>query len=430
MSAHPGIPHEPAPADSPSTAKPLGVLALSFLILFIDGYDLFTLGTVGPALLQHGAWDGEITAGTLGMLGSVTGIGMIVGSAVAGRAGDRWGFRLPLGMSLALISAAMLMSALAPTLAVFVTARLLTGLGVGALAPLVGSLVAAHAPHGRRALYIAVAMAAIGLGGATSAFLGRALLPGTEFQWLFVPGAMPLLLVPLLVRFIPHDRVGSKTGHHDAGRVYRPKALLDSERRRVTLLLWTASFMSIALIYSTSNWLPSVMLKAGYDLNSALEFSTAFTVGASVGTTALSLLADRGHLRTVTLGGVPPGSLRPPGVEHPSATSGAPAAVGTGGSRLPGHPKSGGGLYGGALPVTTDEHGHGLRSCGGTVRRHRRPELPRGRHHVGGLTESGFLRLHRAGRVRRGSGCHPSEAAEGEAGTAPALPCRRSALTG
>ncbi|MFE9687391.1 hypothetical protein [Streptomyces sp. NPDC006285] len=67
-----------------------------------------------------------------------------------------------------------------------------------------------------------------------------------------------------------------------------------------------ASFMSTALIYSTSNWPPSAMLKAGYDLNSALEFSTAFTVGASVGTTAPSLLADRGHVRVVTLEGFLP----------------------------------------------------------------------------------------------------------------------------
>ncbi|MFD4415873.1 MFS transporter [Streptomyces sp. NPDC058476] len=300
LSAHPG---HSSPGGSTVPAKPHGVLALAFLILFIDGYDLFTLGTVGPALLQDGAWGGEITAGTLGMLGSVTGIGMILGSAAAGRAGDRFGLRLPLVTALAVISVSMLLSALAPGLPVFIAARVLTGLGVGALAPLVGALVTAHAPRRRRTLYIAVAMAALGLGGAVSAYLGRALLPETDFRWMFAPGVLPLLLVPFLLRFLPQQQPPAANAPRSTDPAYRSRALLDKDRRRVTLLLWVASFMSIALIYSTSNWLPSVMLKAGYDLNSALEFSTAFTVGASVGTTALSLLADRGHLRVVTLGG-------------------------------------------------------------------------------------------------------------------------------
>jgi hypothetical protein len=74
LSANPGYPPS---GGTPLPAKPLGVLALAFLVLFIDGYDLFTLGTVGPSLLRHGAWGDEITPGTLGVLGSVTGIGMI-----------------------------------------------------------------------------------------------------------------------------------------------------------------------------------------------------------------------------------------------------------------------------------------------------------------------------------------------------------------
>ncbi|MFF7645315.1 hypothetical protein [Streptomyces canus] len=52
LSAHAG---HSSPGGSTVPAKPHGVLALAFLILFIDGYDLFTLGTVGPALLRHGA---------------------------------------------------------------------------------------------------------------------------------------------------------------------------------------------------------------------------------------------------------------------------------------------------------------------------------------------------------------------------------------
>ncbi|MFE9687392.1 hypothetical protein [Streptomyces sp. NPDC006285] len=48
-------------------------------------------------------------------------------------------------------------------------------------------------------------MAALGLGGAVCAYLGRALLPETDFRWMFAPGVLPLLLLPFLLRFLPQQ---------------------------------------------------------------------------------------------------------------------------------------------------------------------------------------------------------------------------------
>nr|WP_147481217.1 aromatic acid/H+ symport family MFS transporter [Streptomyces shenzhenensis] len=70
-----------------------------------------------------------------------------------------------------------------------------------------------------------------------------------------------------------------------------------------TLVLFLATFMSSVLIYSTSTWLPTVMIRSGYDLSSPLEFSIAFTVGAVIGSVSLSVLGDMGHLQAVTVGG-------------------------------------------------------------------------------------------------------------------------------
>ncbi|WP_162795778.1 MFS transporter [Nonomuraea lactucae] len=274
------------------------VLALAAVILFIDGYDLFTLGTVGPTLLQQHIWDA--TPATLGMLGSATALGMPVGSMLAGWAGDRYGRRLPLTLFLALISAAMLLAAVAPNLGVFAVARALTGVGVGALAPLVSALVADNAPPKRRTLHITAALAAIGVGGAASSLLGRLLLPEMPFQSVFAVGALPLLLLPIVWRLLSHASGAVEVGHVERARLLE---LFSSGRRRATVVLWLAAFMSFVLIYSTSTWLPSVMMRSGYDLSSALEFSIAFTFGGAIGTTSLSLLGDRGHLRAITLGG-------------------------------------------------------------------------------------------------------------------------------
>ncbi|MFC9974238.1 MFS transporter [Spirillospora sp. NPDC127200] len=290
------------------------VLLVGMAILFIDGYDLFALGTVGPTLLKSHIWGAG--PATLGMLGSAAALGMPAGSALAGWAGDRWGRRIPLVVSLALISAAMLLAALAPDLSTFTAARVLTGAGVGALAPLVGALVADNASAGRRTLYIAVAMAAIGIGGGASALAGRLLLPEHSFRWVFALGALPLLLVPVLWRLL-----ANVAGAVEVDRVERARVveLFVSGRRHATLVLWLAAFMSFTLIYSTSAWLPSVLIRSGYDLGSALEFSIAFTSGGALGTTALTLLGGRGHLRAITVGGFLMGavSLLALSVQHP-----------------------------------------------------------------------------------------------------------------
>ncbi|MFC9502802.1 MFS transporter [Streptomyces sp. NPDC057002] len=271
---------------------------LAGAVLLIDGYDLFALGTVGPSLLQYDDW--HVTPSTLGTLGSITALGMPVGSMLAGWMGDRYGRRRPLTLFLTLISAAMLLAALAPNLATFAVARALTGVGVGALAPLIAALVADHAPARRRVLCIAVVMAAIGVGGTVSAVMGRLLLPQTPFQWIFAVGALPLLLVPVVRRLLP---ASAGTGRAPRAERPRPLELLAPGQRRTTLVLWLATFMSFALIYSTSTWLPTVMMRSGYDLNSAMEFFIAFTLGAIVGSIGLSVLGDKGHLRAVTVGG-------------------------------------------------------------------------------------------------------------------------------
>ncbi|MFC6880794.1 MULTISPECIES: MFS transporter [Actinomadura] len=278
-----------------------GVLALACLILFVDGYDLFAIGTIGPSLMHHREWHPD--SGTLGMLGSVTALGMPFGSILAGWAADRWGRRTPIAAAVTWISLSMLVAGLVPDLSSFAAARFCTGVGIGALAPLVGAYVTDSAPANRRTLHLAITMGAIGVGGTVSALLGRLLLPETPFQRLFLFGAVPIILVPLIWRVIPagppsHDAAHGRT---PAGR-NRVLQLLVPESRRTTVLFWVAAFMSMALVFSTTAWLPTVMMKSGYDLGSSLEFSIAFTLGASFGGLGVSLLGDRGRLKLVTFG--------------------------------------------------------------------------------------------------------------------------------
>ncbi|WP_194820498.1 MFS transporter [Nocardia sp. XZ_19_385] len=271
-----------------------GVLLLACLVLFVDGYDLFTLGTIGPSLLRDRSWGASVT--TLGTLGSLTALGMPVGSILAGWAADRWSRRIPLVVAVCWISASMLAAAAAQDLTQLGAARVGTGIGVGALAPLVAALVSDHAPRNRRTLHLAVAMGSIGIGGTASALLGRVLLSEVHFQTLFLIGAFPVVLVPLILWIVPSTTPHS--GHTQRNR--HVAELFTPSTRIATVLFWIATFASMSLVYSTTAWLPTVMMRNGYSLNSSLEFMIAFTAGAACGGVLMAILADRGHLKIVT----------------------------------------------------------------------------------------------------------------------------------
>ncbi|MBD2896603.1 Gentisate transporter [Actinomadura sp. RB99] len=305
-----------SPTPERAGGRQAGVLVLACLILFVDGYDVFAIGTVGPSLMQYRPWGA--THDTLGMLGSVTALGMPFGSVLAGWAADRRGRRLPLTVAVVWISASMAAATFVPSLGLFAAARFCTGVGIGALAPLVSAYVTDTAPPRRRTLHLTIALGAMGIGGTASALLGRLLLPGVHFQWLFLFGALPILLVPAILRMVPdgpveqHGAIGQHGAVEQAGPVGqagrrrgldRLAELFTPGGRRATVLFWCASFMSMALVYSTTAWLPAVMMKSGYDLGSSLEFTIAFTIGATAGGLGGSVIADRGHLKTVTFTG-------------------------------------------------------------------------------------------------------------------------------
>jgi AAHS family benzoate transporter-like MFS transporter len=279
------------------------LVILGTLILCIDGYDLFLLGAVGPSLLNHPDWDVQIP--TLGLIGSATSLGMPLGAIVAGWAGDRFGRKLPIVISLAWISACMLFSALAPDVTSFTVSRFLTGLALGSLVPLTVAFVSDWAPARRRAVCTGIVLSGIGLGGLLSAFIGRALLPVVDFKWLFALGVLPILLIPVVLRIVPSylpSAIKTESATPPLSTQKNSIAELFSPGFRLaTPLFWVATFLGLVLIYGASTWLPTLMLQRGYGLGSSLEFSMTFNIGAIVGTILITLLSDRGHLKLTVI---------------------------------------------------------------------------------------------------------------------------------
>ncbi|MEV5676693.1 MFS transporter [Streptomyces sp. NPDC052179] len=290
--------------------RPGPAVALGLAILCIEGYDLFLLGVVGPTLLNHPDWD--VNKSTLGLLGSLTALGMPLGSIAAGWLGDLYGRRIPMVVSLAWLSLSMFLSSVAGDLTLFAATRFLTGVGVGALIPLVTAFVSEAATPSRHSLQVGVTQTGMAFGGIISGIAGRTLLPEWDFHTLFLFGAVPLILVPVVWRVVPavvRDHAATDVPTAEPGArvparsasANRLSQLLSPQYRRSTLLFWAATFAGLVIVYGAGTWLPTLMVNSGYDLSSSLEFAIVFNIGAVVGTLGAGLIADRGLLKAATV---------------------------------------------------------------------------------------------------------------------------------
>lgn len=154
---------------------------------FLFGFDTAVIsGTVGPLQRQF-----ELGPALLGWTVSSALLGSVIGAGVAGWLSDRLGRKGSLTMAAALFLASAIGSALAPSLALLITARLVGGIGVGLAgmaAPLYISEVSSAAARGRMvALYqlaITIGILAAYLSNAVLQNLGSAPGMGALGRWL------------------------------------------------------------------------------------------------------------------------------------------------------------------------------------------------------------------------------------------------------
>jgi AAHS family benzoate transporter-like MFS transporter len=296
----------------------LVVVAVCFLTIVCDGYDLIVYGSVVPSLLAEPGWG--IGPAQAGAIGSYALAGMLLGALTAGAVTDRIGRRRIVLVGIAWFSAAMALCALAPSPEMLGLFRFVAGLGLGGVMPSAIALTVEYAPRGRRQLYNALMFAGYSVGGVLAAVLALALVAEQGWRVMFWVGASPIVLVlPLAAAFLPESaghllargrreeaealaaRYGAvlDTGP-DPAAAAGPRVLFGPRYLGATLLFGAASFCGLLLVYGLNTWLPQIMREAGYPLGSTLQFLLVLNVGAIVGAVGASALADRFGPKPVT----------------------------------------------------------------------------------------------------------------------------------
>lgn len=322
------------------------VLGIALAGLVFDGYDLAVYGAVMPELRERGGLifealspelqdllaasvgvppdqltDGmreaiAAASGLGGVLGAMAPLGMLLGALGIGAVGDRIGRRIPMLASTAWLSVGMALTAMAPDAFVFGAMRLVTGLGIGALAATTAVIVSEMAPVGRKNLANAVVYSGIPLGSMLAASAALVALGDVSWRVLFWLGALPLVtLLPLAFRNLPESVawLESRGKHEEARLVSQRRGVplpgapvwpLDDETRGgfselfgrrfllPTLLLGLLSAVGLLLVYSLNTWLPQ-LTSTLLGEQSSLVLLLALNVGAVAGGLGGSWAADR-----------------------------------------------------------------------------------------------------------------------------------------
>ncbi|THB83359.1 MFS transporter [Pantoea allii] len=294
------------------------LIALCFIVVALDGMDIAIMGFIAPTL--KAAWG--VTNHQLGVVISAALIGLALGAMVAGPLADRYGRRMMIILSVFFFGLWTLATALAQNIEQMMLFRFLTGLGLGAAMPNVGTLVAEYAPERRRAFIITVVFCGFTFGAASGGFAASWLLP--HYNWhsvLLLGGILPLLMLPFLIRGLPEsvrflisrgapaERIHAILDRMMPGKT-RPDCAFHAPETTVpagsaigtvlsrrylfgSTMLWGGYFMGLFMVYLIGSWLPSLVNTLGMSVTEAAIITAMYQAGGTLGSLFAGWMMDR-----------------------------------------------------------------------------------------------------------------------------------------
>jgi MFS transporter, AAHS family, 4-hydroxybenzoate transporter len=277
------------------------------MTIVLDGLDNQLLAAALPALMKewHLARPAFVPVQTAGM------VGMMVGGFIGGFVGDRFGRRVALLGSVCSFGVLTMLVSFAGGVGVVTVLRFFAGLGLGGAMPNAAALSSEYVPRRQRPFAVTLTIVCIPLGGSLAGLVGGQILPRFGWHGLFlVGGILPLLMAAVLLKVLPESprylarlperrpqlrALLRRLGHHVADdatfvdateqAVARASAgeLLQQDYRRDTLALCASFFFCLLSVYVGINWVPSMLVGAGFDVGTASYGLTAFNLGGVVG---------------------------------------------------------------------------------------------------------------------------------------------------
>ncbi|WP_067930848.1 MFS transporter [Alicyclobacillus kakegawensis] len=268
----------------PSAARLLSVSGIGLLFDSMDNALLsFVLTSI--AALWH------LGPSVMGVLGSVSFIGMAIGSAFAGSLADRFGRRTVFMWTILIYSLATGLTAFAGSLAVFIVLRFLVGLGLGGELPVATTYVLESSPESVRGRRVVLLESFWAGGSLLAALISFFVVPWTSWRIVFLIGAIPALFTLVLRQSLPEtpkfQALQRRSMSRSIATLWRPGIL------RGTLVTWVLWLVMNFAYYGMSVWLPSVMTLKGYNLVHSIGYVLIMTIAQIPGYLTAAWLVEK-----------------------------------------------------------------------------------------------------------------------------------------
>jgi AAHS family 3-hydroxyphenylpropionic acid transporter len=261
-------------------------VTLCFLVAVIEGFDLQVMSAIGP--LVRGPL--QLNPGQLGFIFSSSLIGLAIGATFGGYMADRIGRKRVIVLSaFAMCLLTFATAAVYDYWSLFI-ARVLTGLAIGGAMPNTLVMVESMTDRGRAAGVVTLMLCGIPAGGILAALASYALADRAGWQGVLIFGGVVALLVANSAQLWLRDqKQGStrKQSHMGIGQV-----LFGEGRAATTVLLWTLMILSLAVVASLANWLPTLAVDKGLGTWAGFSSLLAWNLGGVVGIIAIGRLCD------------------------------------------------------------------------------------------------------------------------------------------
>ena len=258
-------------------------LLLGFIMLF-DSWDSAAIAYVMPSLVAE--WN--LTPVAMGSLLSAGYAGQFVGAVLLGILAERFG-RMPIFLaSVAIMCVLAIGCALAPDYHSLFALRFVQGIAIGGALPVSITYINELAPTRIRGRYFATFQFICMAGYAAASLSSTYIIPNFGWRWLFGIGAMPLILLPLVIMLLPESpRWLVRNGRlGDANRALKKlggdavpapaesmlasqravvkvaptkvTALFSDEYRRRTIIIIAMWFFTSFASFGLTTWVPSI----------------------------------------------------------------------------------------------------------------------------------------------------------------------------
>jgi MFS transporter, putative metabolite:H+ symporter len=297
---------------------------------FFDAFDSLAIAYVLPVLI--GMW--KLAPGQIGTLIATGFAGQLIGSIAAGWAAERWGRVPTMIVTLAIFTVMSFVCAFAWSYESLLWFRFLQGIGLGGEVPIMAAYVNEFAKAERRGRFSLGIQLLFAVGLVVVALVGAWVVPHLGWQWMFIIGAVPALLVFPMRFLLPESPrwLAARGRYAEADEALRRiEAIAEREGKvlppippnlppvvaektrfadlfrgiylKRTLTLWGLWVFAYLVIYGLATWAPS-LFRTAYKLpvQQALQYGLILAVAGLAGVVLCVLLIDRLGRRVVFTG--------------------------------------------------------------------------------------------------------------------------------